>query len=173
MRRLLTLLATFGLASAFAGGAYASTGTPGQGHAEFSDNWQGITFVGGLGDCPIFSDTPVVLQGSPFYVFHSVNLTDEINDTWTDLGTGLYDINSVGSVHGVIYASDGTYRVSGGGFHEHRLDSYPFYFSGTGHATISGPGGTVTGRAIFQDLLQFPPQEFDLDYTSVTSCRLK
>lgn len=171
MRRLLVLLATFGMAIAFAGGAYASTGTPGEGHFEYSDHWNGITFVGGLDSCPIFGAYPI--PGFPFYVFHSVNLTDEINSTWTPYNGGpLYNINSVGAVHGLINASDGTYHVSGGGFKEHRIDSLPLYFSGLGHATITGPGGTVTGKAVFQDLLSFPPQEFDLDFTSITSCHL-
>jgi hypothetical protein len=39
--------------------------------------------------------------------------------------------------------------------------------------TISGPGGTAVGRATFQDLLDFPPPEFDLLFTSVTSCQLR
>ena len=173
VRGLLILLATFGLAAALVGVAHASTGTPGNGHAEFHDNWTGITFVGGLASCPIFpTDAEVDLQGSAFYVFRSVNLIDNINDDWVARGDSLYTITGVASVHGVINASNGTYTVSGGGFHENRVDGFPYYFSGSGHATIRGPGGTVTGTAVFQDLLQFPPQEFDVDFASVRTCHL-
>jgi hypothetical protein len=168
VRRLLLVLATFGLAGAFVGGAYASTGTPGQGHFEYSDNWQGITFVTGLDSCPIFGGNPV-----PFYAFQSVDLTDHIDSTWTPIDGGpLYTIKSVGSAHGVIDASDGTYHVAGGGFKENRTGTFPLFFSGTGHATITGPGGTVTGTATFQDLLDFPPPEFDLFFTGINSCHL-
>lgn len=169
MRRLLLLAATFGLASAFVGGAFASTGTPGQGHFEYSDRWQGITFVGGLDSCPIFGANP-----PSFDVFQNVDLTDDVNSRWTPLDSGpLYRIRSVGSVHGVIDATDGTYHVAGGGFKEDRTGTFPLYFSGTGHATITGPGGTVTGTATFQDLLSFPPPEFDLLFDSVKSCHLR
>jgi hypothetical protein len=101
-------------------------------------------------------------------------LTDHISSSYTPYRGLLYQIDSVGTVHGVINAPDGTYTVTGRGFTEHRIgDLAPLYFSGTGHATISGRGGTVAGEAKFQDLLDFPPQEFDLVFTSVTSCHLK
>jgi len=51
--------------------------------------------------------------------------------------------------------------------------SPPLYFSGAGDVTITGPGGTVHGQATFQDLSAFPPPEFDLLFTSITSCHLR
>jgi len=173
MRRLLIVLAVAAvaalvLASAFVGGATASA--PGTEHAVYSHNWQGITFVSGLDTCPLFGANP-----DPYYVFHDVDLTDHINSTYTLIPPGpLNQIDSVGSVDGVINAPDGAYTVAGGGFKEHRIDQLaPLFFSGTGHATISGPGGTVVGQAVFQDLLDFPPLEFDLLFTSITACHLK
>jgi hypothetical protein len=162
------LLVTFGLAGFFAGGATASVS--GTLHSVYSDNWQGITFVSGLGACPLFG-----AGADPYYVFEDVNLTDHINSTYTPIPPDdfLYQIDSVGSVHGVINAPDGTYTVAGGGIKENRVDSLaPLYFSGTGQVTISGPDGTVVGKATFQDLLGFPPQEFDLLFTNITSCHL-
>ena len=164
---LLPLLVVLALTGVCAGGAAASA--PGTQHAVYSHDWQGITFVTGLESCPLFGP-----GASPFYVLSDVDLTDHINSTYSPIEDGpLYQIDSVGSVHGVIYA-DGTYRVAGGGLREDRTgDLAPLYFSGTGHVTISGPGGTVVGTATFQDLLDFPPQEFDLFFTSITSCRLR
>jgi hypothetical protein len=167
VRRLLLLLATLGLASVLVGGAYASS--PGTEHFVYSDNWRGITFVSGLDSCPLFG-----AGADPYYVFEDVNLTDHINSIDTDLNNSLFEIDSVGSVQGVINAADGTYYVSGGGIKEHRIGpTAPPYFSGTGHVTITGPSGTVAGTATFQDLLGFPPPEFDFFFTSVTSCQRK
>lgn len=147
----------------------ATARTPGTQHPVYSDNWQGVTFVAGLDACPLLGATP-----DPNYVFNDVDLTDHVNSTYTPTANEpLYQIDSVGTVHGVINAPDGTYRVDGGGFKEDRVgDLAPLYFSGAGHVTISGPGGTVVGRAVFQDLLGFPPPEFDLSFTSITSCHL-
>ena len=167
MRRLLVLLATFGLAGLFVNGAFASA--PGTEHSVYSHNWQGITFVGGLDACPIFG-----AGADPFYVLRDVDLTDHIDSTYTPYDEPLYQIDSVASLHGAIHAPDGTYHVSGGGIKEHRIDALaPLYFSGTGRMTISGPAGTVVGRGTFQDLLEFPPQEFDLLFSSITSCHLR
>lgn len=149
-----------GRATAQAGGAQ---------HAVYSDHWQGITFVAGLDTCPLLGASP-----NPYYVFDDTSLTDHVNSTYTPTADEpLYQIDSVGTVHGVLDAPDGTYSVAGGGFQEHRIgDLAPLYFSGTGLVTISGPGGTVVGKAMFQDLLGFPPPEFDLLFTSITSCHL-
>jgi len=155
------------LAGTYAGGATASTA--GTQHAVYSDQWQSTTFVTGLESCPLFGPTP-----NPWYVFGDVDLTDHIDSTYTPLTEPLFQIDSVGSVHGVIDAPDGTYRVSGAGLKEDRTgDLAPLYFSGTGHVTISGPGGTVLGTATFQDLAGFPPPEFDLLFTSITGCHLR
>lgn len=166
MRRILLLLLTsLALAGTCAG---ASTASPLQ-HVDYSDTWHSTTIVTGLQSCPLFGTTQ-----NPFYEFGEVDLTDHINSTYTPLAQQpLYQIDSVGSVRGVIDAPDGTYHVAGGGFKEHRIDQLtPLYFSGTGHVTISGPGGTVDGRATFQDLSAFPPPEFDLLFTDVTGCHL-
>lgn len=176
MRRLLVLLPTLVVALIVVVGASAGTAHH-QGHETFSDNWQGITFVGGLSSCPIFpADSEFILNGSDFFnvFFSGTNLTDHINDRVVPdaANDGLFIFSGVASVHGTITASNGVYTVSGGGFHENRLDGFPYYFAGSGHATITGPGGTVTGTATFQDLLDFPPQEFDLDFTSISSCHL-
>lgn len=153
------------LAGAFVGRAAASQ--PGTQHAAYSHDWQGITFVTGLDSCPIFG------ASSSFEAFPTVNLADHIVSTYTPYQDPLFQIDSVGSVHGVIDAPDGAYTVAGGGIKEHRIDALaPLYFSGSGHVTITGPGGTVGGQAIFQDLTEFPPPEFDLLFTSVTSCHL-
>ena len=132
-RRLLVPLVMFVLASAFVGRAIASA--PGTGYV-FSHNWQGITYLSGLETCPLFGATPY-----PWYVLRNVDLTDQISSTYTPSTDPLWQIDSVGTVHGVINAPDGRYTVAGGAFKEHRIgDLAPWYFSGTGLATISGPG---------------------------------
>ena len=167
-RSLLFLLVSLALAGVYVGGSTASA--RGTEHADYSDTWRNTTFVTGLESCPLLGATQT---GS--YVFGEVDLTDHINSTYTPLAQQpLYQIDSVGSVHGVIDAPDGTYEVAGGGFKEHRVDQLtPLYFSGAGHVTVTGPGGTVHGLATFQDLSSFPPPEFDLLFTSVTSCHLR
>lgn len=67
----------------------------------------------------------------------------------------------------MIDGSDGPSHVAGRGFKENRTGTFPLYFSGTGHVTIDGPGGKVSGTATFQDLLSFPPPEFDLFFTGI------
>lgn len=165
VRRFLVLLGTLVLVCGFVSGAAANP--PDAQHAAYTDRWQGITFVSGLGTCPLFGAT-----STPWYVLRDVDLTDQVNSTYTAYREPLYQIDSVGSVRGVIHARNGTYTV-GGLFSEHRIDQLaPRYFSGRGHATISGPAGAVAGEARFQDLLDFPPQELDLRFTRITSCRL-
>lgn len=137
-------------------------------HDIFSHTWKSITFLGGLERCP--------LVGTPSQsgnVLRDVDLTDQITSTYTPYRQPLYQINSIGSVHGAIHAPDGTYTVAGAGLLEHRIgDLAPRYFSGSGYATVFGPAGSVSGKVIFKDLLDFPPQEFDLIFTKVTSCHL-
>ena len=172
MRRLLMTLATataagLVLVNAFVGGASAS---PAGSHTVYSHHWQGITFVGGLDSCPVFG-----AGTGPFYVFRDVDLTDHINSTQTPIPPDNFFVqfDSVGSVEGVINAPDGTYQVAGGGIKEHRSGSPdPPYFSGSGHLVISGPGGTVVGEGVFQDLTTFGPPELDLLFSSVTACHL-
>jgi hypothetical protein len=165
MRRLVVLVVTLVVAGALAEGAAAFRGT----HFVVSNNWQGITFVSGLDSCPLFGATPYA-----WYAFGNVNLTDQINVLTTPYGEPLEQFDSVGAVHGVINAPDGTYTVAGGGFKEHRLGDFaPWYFSGTGQVTITGPAGTVVGQATFQDQTDDPPLEFDLFFTGITTCRLR
>ena len=167
MRLLVFVVTTGALAIASAGTGTASASRTQ--HSVISHTWQGTTFVVGLGACPLFGAT-----SNPWYVFGSVNLTDQINDSYTPYIEPLEQFDSVGAVHGVINAPDGTYTVAGGGFKEDRIgDVAPWYFSGSGQATITGPGGTVVGQATFKDLTEFPPLEFDLVFTSITTCRLR
>jgi hypothetical protein len=168
MRRLLLLVIVI-LTGALA--AEAQAAPSGAQHTVYSDNWQGTTFVTGLDACPLLGSNP-----DPYYVFFDVDLTDHINSTYTPIPPDdfLYQFDSVGSVHGVINAPNGVYHVSGGGIKEHRVDPLdPLYFSGQGEVTISGSRGTVTGQATFQDLLGFPPPEFDFFFTRITACSLK
>jgi hypothetical protein len=166
MRRVFLLAVSLTLASWLAGTAVASA--PGVQHSLVTHTWQGTTFVGGLDSCPILGAT-----SSSLYALRDVELTDHINSTFTAVEEPLFQIDSVGSVHGVINTSEGTYTVAGGGLKEHRLGELaPWYFSGTGHVVISGPGGTVVGDATFQDLSEFPPTEFDVLFTSITACHL-
>jgi hypothetical protein len=166
-RRLLLPFVLLVLAGVSAGAATGSA--PGAQHAVYSDHWQSTTFVGGLESCPLFGPTSASL-----YEFDDVDLRDHIESRYTPLAEEpLYRIDSVGSVHGMIDAPDGIYRISGAGLKEHRTDQLvPLYFSGVGHVSISGPRGTVAGTATFQDLIAFPPPEFDVLFTSVTTCHL-
>jgi hypothetical protein len=171
MRRLVLLAAMLVLASGLAGAATASE--PGTQHLVVSHAWRGITFVGGLDSCPVFGPNP----GSPSYVFDDVELRDHVNSRFSptplDPSGLLWQIDSVGELHGVIHTTNGTYTVAGGGFREDRVGQLaPWYFAGTGHATITGPGGTVVGEATFLDLIEFPPSELDLVFSSITACRL-
>lgn len=166
MRRLGLFVVMLVLGGALAGGAAGSAG--GTQHAVYSDTWQGVTFVTGLSGCPLFGPNP-----NPFYAFDDVALTDHINSKYTPIADPLFQIDSVGTLNGVINTPSGTFTVSGGAFKEHRVDVLdPLYFSGSGLATISGPGGTAIGRAVFQDLAGFPPPEFDLFFTTITSCHV-
>jgi hypothetical protein len=169
MRKLLLLLVTATLASAFA--THAKASPPRAEHSVYSDTWQGITFVTGLGSCPVFG-----ASSDPYYVFSDVDLTDHINSTYTPIPPDdfLYQFDSVGSINGVVNGPDGAYHVAGGGIKEYRVAPLdPLYFSGQGDITISGPNGSVAGQATFQDLLDFPPPEFDLFFSRITSCHLK
>ena len=168
VRRLLPYLVILVLGGVLAGEAAGATANAQ--HAVYSHNWRGITFLTGLESCPLFGSTP-----DAFYVFYDTDLTDHINSKYSPVADPLFQIDSVGVLNGVINTtSQGTFTVAGGGFKEHRVDLLdPLYFSGSGTATISGPSGTVTGRAVFQDLTDFPPAEFDLFFTSITSCHLK
>lgn len=166
MRSSLVLVVPLMLVSAFIGGANANPSRAE--HADYSRGWTGATFVGGLGSCPLFGPDPGFA-----YELRDVDLSDHITSTYTPRRGPLYRIDSVASLHGLIHAPGGTYRVAGAQFEERRTGALaPRYFSGTGEATLSGPGGTVVGEATFKDLLDFPPQEFDLLFTSVTSCQL-
>lgn len=168
MRRLFPIIVILVLSGgALAGAAAGATGSTQ--HAVYSHNWQGITFVTGLDSCPLFGSTPY-----SFYVFDHVDLTDHINSKYTAVADPLFQIDSVAALNGVINTPRGAFTVTGGAFREDRIDLLdPLYFSGSGTATISGPGGTVTGQADFQDLTDFPPPEFDLLFTSITTCHLK
>lgn len=166
MRRLGLFVVMLVLGGALAGEAAGSARTTQ--HAVYSHTWGGVTFVTGLSGCPLFGSDP-----DPFYAFDDVALTDHINSKYTPIADPLFQIDSVGTVSGVIDTPSGTFTVSGGAFKEHRVDVLdPLYFSGSGPATISGPGGTVIGQAVFQDLTGFPPPEFDLFFTTITSCHL-
>jgi hypothetical protein len=165
--RLLLFVVILVLGGALVGEAAGSAGS--SQHAVYSHNWQGITFLTGLDTCPLFGSTPY-----PFYEFDTTNLTDHINSKYTPVTEPVFQIDSVGTLNGLINTPSGNFTVAGGAFKEHRVDQLdPLYFSGSGIATISGPTGTVTGRAVFQDLTDFPPAEFDLLFTSITSCHLK
>ena len=163
MRLRLVLVLCTAVSAALVGTATASP--PGSQHAVFSNTWQGMSFVTLPDTCPLFGSS----------VFRDVDLTDQINETLTALpGVPLAHYQAVAALHGVINAPDGTYTVAGGAFREDRIGGIaPWYFRGSGRATISGPGGTVVGEAVFQDLTEFPPQEFDLFFTSITTCHLK
>ena len=165
----LTAVVAIGVGSA---GARASTTQ----HHAFSNSWQFDTFVAGSGfvTCPLFG-TPLPTN-IPSYAFGDVNLTDQIKSTWIPVNSSggfLWRIESVGTVAGVIYASDGTYAVSSGPLKEDRIgDLGIWFFKGSGQVTISGPAGTVSGRATFTDITQDFPQDMDFVFTSITSCQL-
>jgi hypothetical protein len=56
MRGFLVLLVALVLVGGFIGGANANP--PRTRQADYSNNWQGITFVGGLRTCPLFGAHP-------------------------------------------------------------------------------------------------------------------
>jgi hypothetical protein len=133
VRRLLPYLAILVLGGVLVGEAAGATAN--RQHAVYSHNWRGITFLTGLESCPLFGSTP-----DAFYVFDDTALTDHVNSKYTPVAGPLFQIDSVGVLNGVINTSQGTFRVSGGAFKEHREDLLdPLYFSGSGSATISGP----------------------------------
>jgi len=166
MRRLGFVVVMLVLCGALAGEAAGSARATQ--HAVYSHTWRGVTFVTGLSGCPVFDPNP-----NTFYAFDDVALLDHINSKYAPIADPLFQIDSVGTLNGVINTPSGTFTVTGGAFKEHRIDVLdPLYFSGSGSATISGPGGTVIGQAVFQDLADFPPPEFDLFFTTITSCHL-
>lgn len=153
------------------GGASASTTQ----HHTFSNNWQYDTFVAGSGfvTCPLFG-TPLPTN-IPSYQFSDVNLTDHIKSRWIPYSSDgfLWRIKSVATVAGAIYAPDGTYTVTSGHLKEDRIgDLGIWYFQGSGPVTITGPAGTVSGRATFTDISQDFPPDFEFVFTSITSCQL-
>jgi hypothetical protein len=164
VRKFLLLLAIAG--AVMAGVAGSATALPGgTTHVVSSNNWQGLTFVLGLGSCDLFR-----AADPSFLVFRDVNLTDELNVTFE--GGPLFVYNSTATLHGVINTPDGRYTVAGHFVEENNERSPGNAFIATsGHATISGPNGVVSGAAKFQDL--GGPPEFDLNFTSLTVCNLK
>jgi hypothetical protein len=159
-----TAIALAVAAVATAVGAASISASPGDSvRLVTSNHWQGITFVTGLESCNLLGDS----------VFRDVDLTDEINITYV-LDQGNYIVNGGASFHGVITTPSGRYTVAG---HSVETDGMwpllgPFIGTG-GRATISGPNGTVTGEARFQDLTGWPPPEFDILFTGITSCHLR
>lgn len=175
MRRFLLLLMTAAaVLAAVAGSATASP--PGTQHLLITHHWGpayippfGDTYIGGLRSCNLFGSV------DPWALFHDVDLTDHINSTISDAsnGNGLMLFDSVATLHGVINTPDGSYTVAGQ-FNEYRVDWLaPWYFDGSGRATISGPHGVVSGEAEFLDLTEWPPLEFAVHFTDLTVCNLK
>jgi hypothetical protein len=160
-------------------GASASS-VPSVQHHTFSNNWQsdtGVAFNTSVVDvCPLFPGPPNPTY-FPSYWFSNANLTDQIKSTWIPYlpsGGLQYRFKSVGTVAGVIYASDGTYTVTTSGrLIEDRIGepSDSWYFLGSGRVTITGPGGTMSGKAWFQDGPADNAAESFL-FTSITSCQL-
>lgn len=151
-------------------GASASTTQ----HHTFSNNWQSDTFVAGdqIDTCPLFGPLPT---GSPSYDFTDVNLTDHIKSTWIPYSSDgfLWRIKSIGRVAGSIHASDGTYTVTTGPLKEDRIgDLGIWYFQGDGRVTITGPAGTLSGRAQFTDITTDFPPDMEFEFTSITRCDL-
>jgi len=166
MRRFLLL---FAAAAAVVGAASGSATAvrAGTTHDVVSHNWRGITFVGGLGGCALFG------PASDPEAFRDVDLTDHLNVTFSDFQGGpLLVYNSVATLNGVIDTPAGSYRVAGHFVEQNNVRDDPDIFIGTGgHATISGPGGVVTGAATFRDL--GGPPEFDVLFSSITTCHLR
>ena len=164
MRRLAAVagaIAFAGLGTGSAGASSAASG--GETHLVTSNHWTATTFVTGLESCDLLGG----------FVFHNVDLTDQINVTYSTPNP-LFLLNGVASFHGVINTPSGQYHVDGSSTARNVVTSILPPFIGTdGHATISGPTGIVTGRATFQDLLWFPPAEFDILFRSITNCKLK
>ncbi len=167
VRKFLLLLAI--ATAVVAGAAGSATAVPaGTTHVVESHHWQGLTFVLGLGSCGLFGAAT-----DPFVAFRDVDLTDELNVSFSDFQGGpLVVYNSVATLHGVIDTPDGRYRVAGHFVEENNVRGDPNIFIGTaGHVTISGPGGVVTGSATFRDL--GGPPEFDILFTSINVCHLR
>jgi hypothetical protein len=63
--------------------------------------------------------------------------------------------------------------VTSGTLKENRIGDIAFsFFTGSGLVTISGPGGTVTGRAVFTDLSLEDSQTESFLFTNIISCQL-
>jgi hypothetical protein len=130
--------------------------------------------------CPLFPDDPIFTWPSESgYMFDSVNLTADIKRTDLPYSSdgSLWRLKAVGRVDGVINAADGTYTVTSGALKEDRIDSLLdgwLLFQGSGRVTITGPGGTVTGKATFTDTTRdYPIFEIEtFSFTSITRCHL-
>jgi len=178
MKRLSLIAGVAALLSAVvvlvAGSAGASAATVL--HFTYSHNWQGDTFVAfdtsRTTICPVFPGEPDPTF-YPSYSFSDVNLTDQVTSTYIAYRPPLWRMESIGTVSGVIYAADGSYTVTSGTLKENRVGDIAFsFFKGSGLVTISGPGGTLTGRATFTDLSQEDSQSEGFLFTNVISCQL-
>lgn len=137
--------------------------------AILSHEWRGITLIGGLKRCRLLGSAP-----RSWNALRDVDLTDHITSTYTPYKEPEWELRSAATLGGTVTAAGGTYTVAGGPFAEHRTGTrVPWYFDGSGPATISGPGGSAAGEATFKDLTQFPPALLELRFTTLTACHLE
>jgi hypothetical protein len=91
----------------------------------------------------------------------------------TDFGVRTVSLHA--DVHGTMSDANGNvFRVSGN-FDESGLTPFPDFFvpfDGSGHLTISGPAGVVSGDADFVDVTDFP-QEWDFYFTNIRVCTIR
>ena len=144
-------------------------------HQTWSNTWPYDTAVAfdtsAVDVCPMFPG-PLTPTYYPSYQFSDVNLTDYVKITFHPAGGGNFRVKGVATVEGVINAANGSYTVTSGTLKEDRTTDLFTIFLGSGPVTITGPGGTVSGRAEFLDSSTDYPAAMSFLFTSIKSCNL-
>jgi len=88
---------------------------------------------------------------------------------------GTQDVELHATVHGTVRDTLGNTYTVAGSFQESGTTQFPAFevpFQGSGHLTIAGPAGVVSGDATFVDVTLGPP-EWDFYFTDIQVCAIR
>jgi hypothetical protein len=91
----------------------------------------------------------------------------------SDFGTREVSLHA--EIQGTMADANGNVFRVAGSFDESGTTPFPDFqvaFDGSGHATMTGPAGRVSGDATFVDVTA-GPSEWDVYFTSVDVCKIR
>jgi hypothetical protein len=105
-----------------------------------------------------------------------VHLTESVHG-WESAASdfGTRDVSLHAEVHGTMADANGNVFRVVGSFDESGTTPFPEFevaFDGSGHITMTGPSGTLSGNADFVDVTEGPP-EWDVYFTSIEVCKIR